>query len=351
MDNTSQQRSAALQSLYDRSARVQSAWSARPVAGHPARSLWDAKFWSDVRALAASVKRLDGSEVLVPPFVLAFLVEHNAAFTLQRPYDLAAMDPARAPRAIGNFRADASYRFEFVDGGWWSDPEFAPVSAPASAHPNIASQPAGPSEASPFVARAGSVLATQSSGRVPALPGNPSTTTAPKSASRQPRAASAAASDTASMEVSPISGTRSSPQAFDRPDTSSGRVTRSASKPAEGTASGRVPAPSTTTPRPSAPADAAAHQQKGAGAPGGPRAVARQKAGSSASPSNPPAVTKKATRKASTAAKNTKAAPTKPGGTPPMPSKTSSPAPQGPGPFPHTFDFNGRDLVDHWVPM
>lgn len=153
------------------------------------------------------------------------------------------------------------------------------------------------------------------------------------------------------MEVSPISGTRSSPQAFDRPDTSSGRVTRSASKPAEGTASGRVPAPSTTTPRPSAPADAAAHQQKGAGAPGGPRAVARQKAGSSASPSNPPAVTKKATRKASTAAKNTKAAPTKPGGTPPMPSKTSSPAPQGPGPFPHTFDFNGRDLVDHWVPM
>ncbi len=92
------------------------------MAGHPARSLWDAKFWSDVRALAASVKRLDGSEVLVPPFVLAFLVEHNAAFTLQRPYDLAAMDPARAPRAIGNFRADASYRFEFVDGGWWSDP-------------------------------------------------------------------------------------------------------------------------------------------------------------------------------------------------------------------------------------
>ncbi|KAI0690382.1 hypothetical protein C8T65DRAFT_700005 [Cerioporus squamosus] len=291
MAQSTQTRSTALQSLYDRSARVQSAWIARPAEDHPARSVWVGKFWSDLAALVGSIRKVEERDVRVPPFVVAFLVEHNAAFAAHRPYSLPALDPALAPRAMGNFQVDDDYTFEPVRGGWWNDPLLAKDTSPT---PDSTSHPA------------------------PTLV--PSIET---SAGRTTRSTSKAAGHVA--EVSSLSPSA----AESEPEVSAPAVS--------------VPARRKETGTPRERKDSAGQ------GPGGAAPRTRARAAGAKRSSSTPRPTSKATKAVPSLASGSgvakgsrKAAKT---------AKSSPPPVRDPGPFPQSFDFSGQDLVDHWVPM
>ncbi|TFK80968.1 hypothetical protein K466DRAFT_569330 [Polyporus arcularius HHB13444] len=322
MDQATQQRAASLQALYDRSARVQSAWIARPASDHPARQAWDAKFWSDLAALKASIRKVEGcGQVLVPPFVLSFLVEHNAAYIARRPYNISGLDPARAPRADGDMIVDPSYRFEPVHGGWWEGPEFAPP--------------------------------------VPAEPGHPSTIPGPtKSSLRRAPESTGLARNMApppapAPETTPSQSAAIDPTSHTPAHASGGRVTRSASRATEEVAavSGPSPAAAPSTHGPSA--DGAIGCRKKAPTPARAKPSVRHDGKDPAPQSTPGVIRPKAdvavSRASADATNGNVAVRARPKVA--KRANSSGPAAQDPGPFPETFEFNGQDLVDHWVPM
>lgn len=107
--------------LYARSARAQTAWAARPAPNHPAYSAWIEQYRADLTKLGTAMMSVHKAEMVVPPFLLSFLVEHNAAVTNDRSYNFEAFDPQTAPPRVYQFKRDDQYNHVPVVGGWWDD--------------------------------------------------------------------------------------------------------------------------------------------------------------------------------------------------------------------------------------
>ncbi|KAI0690386.1 hypothetical protein C8T65DRAFT_745829 [Cerioporus squamosus] len=306
------QASTILTQLYDGSARVQTAWTARPAKDHPARAGWERMLRSDLASLARLLKQLPSDDVSIPPFLLTFLVEYNAAFHAKRPYDVEALDPAHTPDQVCNFRADRAYKFRPVDGGWWAHSDFAP-GAPA---------PAAQLERS--LGRASqTVKASSALGNLYSAPD-------------AVPAAPAGSSQSMSMSIAP-----------------SGIVTRAASRAAgtvlQGTAGSTSDTPNPPTTAPSTPASAP-HPSTN-------MLTRNRKRGQWTATGTSPTIP---TSSSSAIVSRAGASPVFGGGDGGKSLRTVKDSRSGkagyprlklPSPFPFTFDFNDTHLVDHWVKM
>lgn len=79
--------------------------------------------------------------ILVPPFTLAWLAEHNDSVYKKIPMNLEALIPEKAPRQLGPFIQDTQYKFVPVAQGWWTaQGEYSSAGAPGG---NVLSYPCG----------------------------------------------------------------------------------------------------------------------------------------------------------------------------------------------------------------
>ncbi len=100
---------------------LQSAWLARPSLGDPLRAVWEGKCHEELIRLKDLVRHVR-EDTPVPPIVLAFLVEHNRAFTAhERKYNYEAITPTNSHGKAGFFYKDETYQFCMKDAGWWVD--------------------------------------------------------------------------------------------------------------------------------------------------------------------------------------------------------------------------------------
>lgn len=101
---------------------LQSGWLARPSLDNPRRSTWEAKCREELKKLKALVRGVN--DILpVPPLVLAFLVEHNRAYTARATdYDYESLNPENSYDKAGLFVRDKKYKFKPQQTGWWEDP-------------------------------------------------------------------------------------------------------------------------------------------------------------------------------------------------------------------------------------
>lgn len=99
---------------------LQSAWLARPSLDHPQRAVWEQGCRDELLNLKVLVRHVT-DVTPVPPLCLAFLVEHNRAYTArERKYDYEALRPDNSYGDAGLFVRDKSYRFCAKETGWWT---------------------------------------------------------------------------------------------------------------------------------------------------------------------------------------------------------------------------------------
>ncbi|KAI0693050.1 hypothetical protein C8T65DRAFT_744893 [Cerioporus squamosus] len=107
--------------IRDLTGSIQAGWLARPGLDHPKHLAWEAKCREELIKLKALVRHVQ-DPLPVPSLVLAFLVEHNRAFTAkERSYNYEALNPNNSYDKAGLFLRDDKYRFRHRETGWWSE--------------------------------------------------------------------------------------------------------------------------------------------------------------------------------------------------------------------------------------
>ncbi len=118
----------------------QSAWLARPATDSAHRASWERLFRKEAYMLGSTAMKVT-QPILVPPFTLAWLAEHNDSVYKKIPMNLEALIPEKAPRQLGPFIQDTQYKFVPVAQGWWTaQGEYSSAGAPGG---NVLSYPCG----------------------------------------------------------------------------------------------------------------------------------------------------------------------------------------------------------------
>ena len=99
---------------------AQSAWCVRPAPDHPARAAWEVPFRKQLDLIATLCRSVTTSTVL-PPFVIAYLREYNAAWNdHKRVVNIEALEPAQdGLKDLPPFIIDEGYQLR-PKKGWWS---------------------------------------------------------------------------------------------------------------------------------------------------------------------------------------------------------------------------------------
>ncbi|KAI0683483.1 hypothetical protein C8Q76DRAFT_804128 [Earliella scabrosa] len=132
---------------------AQSAWCVRPAPDHPARAAWEVPFRKQLDHIATLCRSVTTSTVL-PPFVIAYLREYNAAWNdHKRVVNIEALEPAQdGLKDLPPFIIDEGYQLR-PKKGWWSQYAVEEVShktsGALSAQPSTAGDRKGKAKAQP----------------------------------------------------------------------------------------------------------------------------------------------------------------------------------------------------------
>ncbi|KAI0708297.1 hypothetical protein C8Q76DRAFT_695731 [Earliella scabrosa] len=106
-------------------------WLTRPPADSPLYPTWHAQFLQELGQLGVTALQIR-ERTAVPPFVMAFLAEHNRTVRTQTPLDIDRLSPALAPPQIGIFVLDPEASEGGAARGNADAAELSTLSAPPS---------------------------------------------------------------------------------------------------------------------------------------------------------------------------------------------------------------------------